>query len=162
MSRRGMGECQPLRSAYPGRQRGCTRPMGKQISHLGRMPTLRRARRGRGRTCKRALRWRPAVRQTVATIRVAYKRPLPNLICRLSFLRVFRASISGNRNVHGFPAFYPACRVFPVKTREATIVTARRLVDKPEPVAFWRAPRANQRWRRRRRRNSLNRGFRCC
>jgi hypothetical protein len=68
------------------------------------------------RTCKRALRWRPAVGQTAATIPVACSgRSLTNFCC-LSLLSVFRAPTSGNRNACGFRANYPACTFFPNET----------------------------------------------
>jgi hypothetical protein len=63
------------------------------------------------RTCKRALRWRPTVGQTAASVLLAsssspYKTLLPLQ------LRVFRAPKSGNRNARGFLAISPAYRDF--------------------------------------------------
>jgi hypothetical protein len=78
-----------------------------------RMPRLRRARSGRGQNLqKSALRWRPTVGQTASSILLDNSRQsLPTLLPLQ--LRVFRAPNSGNRNVHGFPANYPACPVLP-------------------------------------------------
>jgi hypothetical protein len=101
-----------LRSITPCQKRYCIQPRGSYSL------TWEECRRCGGlavavaRTCKRALRWRPAVRPTAARI-LSHQAAVLNLSCRLSFVRVFRAPKSGNRNVHGIQANYPSVRLFP-------------------------------------------------
>jgi hypothetical protein len=86
---------------------------GMQISHLERMPRLRRARSGRGQNLQKStLRWRPTVGQTAASFHLASSSSPYQTLLPLQ-LRVFRAAKSGNRNVHGFPAIYSAHRDLP-------------------------------------------------
>src|SRR5262245_45550632 len=70
-------------------------PAGKLLSHLGRMPSLRRARSGSGQNLQKSTQVEASGEANSSNDSLSHRAAVRNLSCRLSFLRLFRAPKSG-------------------------------------------------------------------